>query len=188
MKITMTPKDSTMLFKNIFENSDMFLAEWKESDFYEENLIKDSNIKKIHTLLYAKHGNSAVSCIDIEQFKAKVFDLIFEYGPTWQRRIEVQKKLRELNEEELTLGSKAINNLALNPDSIPSTDTTEEISTVSQQNVNKIKRAKLEAYSNLVELLDDDVTRTFLEKFNKLFALFVDTKPTLYYDCDEEDE
>lgn len=185
----MTPKDSTMLFKNIFENSNKFLEKWKGSDFYEEGIVKDNNIKRIYALLYAKHGNSAVACNDINQFQSKVFDLIFEYAPTWEKRIEIQKKLRELNEEELTLGAKAINNIALNPSCIPSTDVTEEISTVSQQNVNKIKRAKLEAYSNLVELLDDDITRSFIERFRVLFALFVNTEPTLYYDeCDEEDE
>lgn len=184
----MIPRDRTLLFKNIFENSDDFLQNWKESDFFEEELIKDFNIKKIYALLYAKFGNSAVATSDINQFKAKVFDIVFEYAPTWEKKLEVQKNLRKLNEEELTLGAKSINNLVYNPSTIPSTDTTEEIPTVNQQNVNKIRKAKLEAYSNLVDLLDDDVTRTFVEKFRNLFALFVDTKPLLYVDCDEDEE
>lgn len=187
-KKIMIPRDRTLLLKNIFEDSDEFLQNWKESGFFEEELIKDANIKKIYALLYAKFGNSAVACSDINQFKAKVFDIVYEYAPTWEKKLEVQKNLRKLNEEELTLGAKSINNLVYNPSTVPSTDTTEEIPTVNQQNVNKIRRAKLEAYSNLVELLDDDVTRTFIDKFRNLFALFVDTKPLLYVDCDEDED
>ena len=176
----MLPTDSTLKFSEVFENSTKFLNEWKASALYEEGLIKDENVTKTFYLIYAAKGNSAISNMDVNQWKYKVWSIIYQYGPTWQRKLEIQKSLRSLNEEQMTDGTKAINNLATNPQTEPSTNVTEEINGVVQQTVNKFKKSRLEGYASLVDLLDADVTKEFLDRFKPLFAMFVRTRPAAY--------
>ena len=103
-------------------------------------------------------------------------------------RIRIQKVLRGLSEEELKEGSKTIQNIASNPSTEPSTNNTEEIITVNQQQVYKNRNSKIGGYARLVELLDEDVTQYFLAKFKPLFAVFVRTRPALYVVDEEEGE
>ena len=176
----MLPTDSTLKFSEVFDNATKFLNEWKASAFYEEGLIKDENVTKTFYLIYAAKGNSAISNMDVNQWKYKVWSIIYQYGPTWQRKLEIQKSLRSLDEEQMIDGTKAINNLATNPQTEPSTNITEEINGVVQQTVNKFKKSRLEGYASLVDLLDDDVTKEFIDRFKPLFAIFVKTRPAAY--------
>lgn len=176
----MLPTDSTLRFSEVFDNATKFLNEWKASALYEDGLIKDENVTKTFYLIYAAKGNSAISNMDVNQWKYKVWSIIYQYGPTWQRKLEIQKSLRSLNEEQMTDGTKAINNLATNPQTEPSTNVTEEINGVVQQTVNKFKKSRLEGYASLVDLLDDDVTKEFIDRFKPLFAVFVKTRPAAY--------
>ena len=111
--------------------------------------------------------------------------MIFEYGPTWEARLNIQDKLRNLKEDELLKGSISIQNTAVNPGSKPTTQTTEELLGVSDQVVNKFKRDKLSAYNNLYELLKTDVTEGFLQKFDKLFLVNLQPELPLLYDVEE---
>lgn len=176
----MLPTDSTLKFSEVFDNATKFLTEWKASALYEDGLIKDENVTKTFYLIYAAKGNSAISNMDVNQWKYKIWSIIYQYGPTWQRKLEIQKSLRSLDEEQMTDGTKAINNLATNPQTEPSTNITEEINGVVQQTVNKFKKSRLEGYASLVDLLDDDVTKEFIDRFKPLFAIFVRTRPAAY--------
>ena len=183
----MLPTDSTKKFSEVFDSATKFLNEWKASALYEEGLIKNENVTKTFYLIYAAKGNSAISNMDVNQWKYKVWSIIYQYGPTWERKLEIQKAIRNLNEEQMMEGTKAINNIAANPQCEPSTDTTEEIRTISNQTVNKFKKSRIEGYASLVDLLDSDVTREFIDRFKPLFAVFVRTRPAAYV-VDEEGE
>lgn len=174
------PHDTTKIFTDIFDSEAVFLNSWKECGLYDEALLTESNVKKLFFLLYSKFGNSAIANWDEEQFKYKVYAIMFQYGPTWQKRLEVQKKLRSLSDEELMKGSKAIYNHAYNPSTDPSTSTIEEILTINDQNTTNFKKSKIEGYGMLLELLETDVTEEFLRRFKPLFATFVYTRPDLY--------
>ena len=188
MSWQMTSKNNTRLFSQIFTSNTSFLSEWKSSGLYENDLIKDTSINKLYYLLYSKYGNSPIASYDENQFKYQVWSIIYQHGPTWERKLEVQETLRKLNEEEIMTGTKAINNIASNPSTAPSTNNTEEIRTINGQTVAKYKKAKIEGYASLVLLLDSDITKDFLEKFRPLFAMFTNTNPLLYVDKDEGDE
>ena len=182
------PTDSTKLFSQVFKNADEFLTGWKSSGLYEEDLVSDEDIKKIYYLMYANWGNSAISGMDVNQWKYRVWSIINQFAPTWAKRVEIQKVLRGLSEEELKEGSKTIQNMASNPSTEPSTNNTEEIITVNSQQVYKNRNSKIGGYARLVELLDEDVTQYFLAKFKPLFAVFVRTRPTLFVVDEEEGE
>lgn len=146
-----------------------------------EALLSSSAIKTLYYLLYARYGNSTIASFDETQFKYKVFSTIYMYGPTWEKRIEIQKAVRDLNLDEVMDGGKAVYNTALNPNQAPSTDSLEELKYISQQNTTKYKKSKVDAYNVLLGLLETDVTEAFIGQFKKLFLIVVTPELPLWY-------
>ncbi|MDD7755503.1 MAG: hypothetical protein PUJ51_13510, partial [Clostridiales bacterium] len=64
------------------------------------NFKEDTN-QTLFYLLSARYGNSSVANSDENQFKLKLFSTIFQYGPTWEKRLSIQTDLRALTEDEL---------------------------------------------------------------------------------------
>lgn len=166
-------------FTEIWENVEAFLADYKQAGI--PQLISETSATTLYYLLYARYGNSTIASSDENQFKYKVFTYIFMYGPTWEKRLEIQKAIRELDIEEIKKGSIAIYNKALNPETAPSTQTLEEIEMINEQNVNKYKRSTAEAYGLLIGLLQTDVTAYFLDRFRDLFLIIVEPELPLWY-------
>lgn len=168
---------------NIWSNETDFINDVKSSPLH---IIREDSLRVLFYLLYAKYGNSPIANYDEEQFKFKVYSTIFQFGPTWEKKLEVQKKIRELNDEEIRLGSKQIFNKATNPSGDPSTCTLEEISYINQQDTANIKKSKLEGYATLLDLLETDVTGAFIEKFSICFKQFVMPENPLLYGSERE--
>ena len=184
MPMQMTPQYNTILFNDVYEDVNTFLEDYKNNGI--NTTITDQSATTLFYLLFARYGNNPIANLDITQFKYKLFATIFQYGPTWEKRLEIQSKIRGLTEEEIMLGGKAIYNHAYNPSSAPSTDTLEEINYINDQNTTKYKKSKLEAYTLLNDLLENDVTEFFLDKFKSLFKQFVASENPLLYITEDE--
>lgn len=184
----MLPRYDTKLFCDIYDNAEDFVADCKDNGI--PNLLTDTSLTTLYYLLYAKYGNNPIANFDETQFKYKLFANIFQFGPTWEKKLDVQAKLRALTDEDLMKGSKAIYNHAYNPSTTPSTATLEELTTINDQNTTNYKKSKLEGYALLLELLESDVTGAFLETFCKLFKVVVAPERTHIYvtECEEEEE
>lgn len=78
-------------FTQIFPNSQDFLEEWKESGIYDQGLVSDTSIERIYYLIYARYGNSTIASYDETQFKYKVFSIIYEYAPTWEKSLRSRR-------------------------------------------------------------------------------------------------
>ena len=166
-------------FSNIWENVDEFKEDYSDNGIGVS--ISDDNATTLYYLLYARYGNSTIASSDENQFKYKLFSIIFQYGPTWEKRLDIQKKLREMSEDDLRESAKAIYNHSYNPSTAPSTDTLDELTTINDQNVTKHKRSRTDAYALLLSLLETDVTGEFLDKFKKLFITIVEPELPLWY-------
>lgn len=188
----MIPQYSTVLFTDIYDNVEDFIADYKNesSDFVNgiPNLISDTSAETLFYLLYARYGNNPIANRDINQFKYKIFSVIFQYGPTWEKRLEVQAALRQLTLDDIRLGSKAIYNQALNPSTEPSTASLEELTFINQQNTTNYKKSPLEGYAILLDLLNTDVTEEFIKKFNICFKKFVSAERPLIYVTEEDED
>lgn len=180
---------TNVTFTDIYNNAEDFVNDYKTSGLYIDAgndkdkisiKISDDSAKTLYYLLYARYGNSSIRNWDETQFKYKLFSTIFMYGPSWEKRLEVQAKLRALKEEELTLGAKQIFNHSYNPSTAPSTDTLDELTTINDQNVTKNQRSKLDAYNLLLSLLETDVTNEFLNKFKPLFMQIGFDEPDIF--------
>lgn len=187
--IKMTPEYSTILFTDVWGDVDEFKTDFADSPFVGSiSASTPDNVSILYYLLYGKYGNNPIANQDVEQFKMKLFGIIFCYGPTWEKRLDIQSKLRALTEADILAGSKAIKNIALNPQTSPSTSSLEELTYINQQDSMNWKRSKMEAYSQLWDLLNTDVTVRFLDEFKKCFKIFVKPeKPLVYITEDEED-
>ena len=69
----------------------------------------------------------------------------------------------------------------MNPGTTPSTSSLEELPGIDDQNTTQYKKNKLDAYANLMGLLEKDVTEEFLSKFKNLFLKFVEREIPLWY-------
>lgn len=182
----MIPEYSTVTFTDVWDNIDDFKFDLSNSPF--NNCLTTNSVNILFYLLYARYGNNPIANRDINQWKFKVFSVMFQYGPTWEKRLDIQSKLRAISDDDLLLGAKAIYNTALNPSTTPSTGSLDELTYINSQNTTNYKKSKMEAYSQLLELLEVDVTEEFLVKFKKCFKVFVAPEKPLLYVTDTEDE
>ena len=166
-------------FTDVYESVEDFLADYKGCGI--PTTISDNSAQTLFYLLYGSYGNDVVASSDINRFKYKLFSIIFQYAPNWEKQLEIQNKLRGLTEDDIRLGSRQIYNTAQNPSTEPSTDTTDELQYINNQNVTKNQRGVLEGYATLLSLLRTDVTQEFLNRFRKLFLTIVQPEEPLLY-------
>ena len=174
----------TRTFAQIFPNIGEFKATATAAQIPLK--ISDNSLTTLFYLLYAKYGNSNIAYSDENQFKYSVFSKIFMYGPTWERRLEVQDTIRTLDEDELVRGGQALYNHAFNPSTQPSTNTESALPYINDQNRTIYTKSKLEGYSILIDLLETDVTGEFIGKFKDLFLTVVASPEPLLYTTYEE--
>ena len=93
--VTNLPEYSTEKFSDIYKKASEFLSDYHNIGI--TPVISDSNASLLFYLLYGRYGNNPIANWDITQWKYKIFSVVFQYGPTWEKRLEVQKKLRELS-------------------------------------------------------------------------------------------
>ena len=130
----MLPRYDTKLFCEIFEDAETFSTEYKASGLYDattsgspavihlNNSLSDTNINILYYLLYAKYANNPIANYDENQFKYKLWAIIFQYGPAWAKKLDIQNKVRELTDDEKTDTEKLIEELK---ESLKGTDTSQ---------------------------------------------------------------
>lgn len=163
---------STKTFKEIFATSDDFTTYFNSSAFSGSV----SNLALIYALIYAKYANSHIVGSDEEQWKMRLCSHIYSYGPTWEKKVDIQKTLREMSESDLILNGKMISKSGYNPSTIAEDGPNpeyEEISTVDTQNTSRTITGKVNAYANLWSLLKTDITTSFINSFKNLFITII---------------
>ena len=193
MSITLTALHETATFAEIWPSASDFTTDYNSlvagfgSNFNAP--VKSANLNAIYYLLYARYGNTPMCNNDVNQFKMKIVANIVMYGPTWERKEEIQKSLRTIADDDLLIGAKQIYNHAYNPSTAPSTSALTELEYINDQNTASHKKSKMEAYSILWNLLHAEATREFIERFKNCFSVFVDRSWVPFYiDSDNEGE
>lgn len=179
-------------FSDIWGTAEAFLLDYKSSGITAN--ITEDNALLLYYLLYSKYGNSTIASSDENQFKYKVYSTIFMYGPTWEKKLQIQNEIRSLSLEELMEGGKAVYNKALNPSQPVAsgtgasegegTNTLDELTFINEQNTTKYKKSRADAYALLLALLETDVTEAFISRFKKLFLTVVSPERPLWYETD----
>lgn len=180
---------NTRRFNEIYDNASDFLTDYTtyETSISNVNKIENKYVTVTWTLLTAKFGNNPIANWSEEQFKMKVFSTMFQYAPTWVKRLDIQDKVRSLTETDIITGDKTIYNQALAPNQAPSTASLDEVDFISSQNTANKKKSKMNAYNDLLILLDTDVTQEYIDKFKKLFLQIVIPTNTFIYTTEGEE-
>lgn len=179
----------TRSFSEIFPDAATFLAEYASNgvtvavkSLTTKEPISTKSATILYYALYAKYGNSSIASSDENQFKYKLWTTIYEYGPAWEKRQEIQQKLRTLTDDEINATTMMIYNHAFYNGSEPAV---EILPGIDSQNTTKGKRGKLEGIRMLWEMLVTDVTEQFLGQFKKLFIKVVMPQLPLWYEQPE---
>lgn len=181
-------------FSDMFPNLDAFLNGNKDSfgdpislGYNEVEIPKKltgESVTTLYYLLYGRYGGSTITGDDQYQWCYQLFSLIFMYGPTWERRLQLQDEIRAMTIEDATRGAVSINNQSLNPSEAPVTDSDAILKTINTQIVNKYNKSKVEGYQYLIDLLETDVTKIFLDRFKVLFLKIVAPQEPLWYETE----
>lgn len=237
------PRYATKLFTDVYDNAESFYNDWAESGLFTDE-IKKSNIEYLFYLLYARYGNSPIANGDVTQFCYKMWSIIFQDGANWQKKLDIQKTLRKLEEADILIteslkskidrtsdtnsnqktngtsnqktNAKNIHNHAFNPSAPPAADVDEPLNFINEQNyehdhndvdvtaennVDNVVNAKdneilesvksgdrVKAYAQLYEILRDDATSAFIDRFKICFKMVVVPEhPTVYINEMEEE-
>ena len=165
----------THSFTEIFEEFDAFKDAYNNTVF--AGAISNDNLQLLYYLLYARYGNSHIANSDENQFLYKMCATIWQFGPVWEKKIEVQREIRGLTLDELQEGSKQISDHAYNPSTVPSG----EIENINEQDRIKYKKSKADAYALIMEIMEQDVTEEFINKFKPLFLIITEPQEPLLY-------
>lgn len=184
------PQYSTVTFTQVWDEVEDFMQDFHNNGLFDTTTqpLTDATAQTLYYLLYARFGNNPIANRDINQWKYKMFSVILQYGPTWAKKMEVQKALRELSIDDLREGTEAVHNAAFNPETAPSTDDYDPLPFINQQNATKYKKNKLDGYALLVALLEDDLTYKFLNKFQHCFKQFVAPEEPLLFVTEEDED
>ena len=182
----MTPQYNQTIFSNIWDSVEDFMSDCHASQM--PITLTDTSLTTLYYLLYGRHGNDPIVNRDLNQWKYRIYSVIFQYGPTWEKRLDIQGKIRNLTEDQLIQGSKVISNNASNPQSVPTTSTLDELEYINSQVTSNQKRSHMEAYALQWEMIANDVTEDFLMRFDNLFLkVLIPQNPLLYSQEDIED-
>lgn len=89
-------------FTDVYDNADDFVADYKDNGF--PTTITDDSANVLFYLLYSRYGNNTIASSDITRFKYKMFGTVWQYGPTWEKKLDIQKMLREFTEAQILSG------------------------------------------------------------------------------------
>ena len=223
----MKPMYDTNLFCEIWDSSEKFLADYNNTGTEFTNqvptTITQENALMTYLLLFSRYGNNPIANYDVTQFKNKIFTLIWQYGPAWEKRLSMQEDIRNLTLQEIMTGTKTdwsmegtqsqnnsgtdttINNHAYNPSTAPTTQSTNELDYIDQQQVAKgtatstisgtdnkttgqvVTKSKMDAYAQLWDLVATDVTNSYIAKFKNCFKQFVAPERRMIYVTEDEE-
>lgn len=184
-------KSNQKTFLDIFPTYDYFTSSLADFPFFSPDEITDDYKTKTYYLLVSRYGDTPVTGYSDEpRWKLRLFQVYAEYAPEWQTKSELQKTIRSMEISSFADAGKVVNNVALNPNTEPSTDSLDELTYINQQNVARKKLSESEAISRKRSMLEDGLDDEYLDHFKKLFSPFLlkDVPLWVYTDGGDDDE
>ena len=99
INVDMIPQYDTKLMTDVWSKAPDFVADYQNIGI--PTTISVQNATTLYYLLYARYGNTPIANYDEEQWKYKIFSVVFQYGPTWEKRLDIQNTLRGLQISDL---------------------------------------------------------------------------------------
>ena len=181
-------------FSSIYNSVETFIEEYNNAGINAlasvidpsgyNNVFNTSTLTAIYYLLYSRYGNSVIASSDINRFQEQLFSIIIQNVPVWLKKSQIQSKLRNLTEEEIEMSYSSVLNTASNPNNVEDNNDG-ELPYISNQNVSKTKKGKINAYKDYLDILSNDYTEIFISKFKKLFLTVIQPEEPLLYESED---
>lgn len=181
-------------FSSVYDSVDTFIEEYNNAGINAlasvidpsgyNNVFNTSTLTAVYYLLYSRYGNSVIASSDINRFQEQLFSIIIQNTPAWLKKSQIQSKLRNLTEEEIEASYSSVLNTASNPNNVEDNNDG-ELPYISNQNVSKSKKGKINAYKDYLDVLSNDYTEAFISKFKKLFLTVIQPEEPLLYESED---
>ena len=166
MNNDMLPQYDTKIFTDIWEEASDFLYDYQHLGI--PTTISTNSATTLYYLLYAKYANSPIGNRDEEQFKYKVFSVVFQYGPTWEKRLSIQTSLRALTLDDLVDGGKFDESFQHEGSNVSESEGT----TGNRKVLNTNEAIKTEEFTDTFRWKEDVNTQSDAQEFcKKLFEI-----------------
>jgi hypothetical protein len=171
----------------IYPTYEDFAADYVEVGLDDIPFKNADFLRTIYYLLMGEYANSEIMNLSLDMFRYRFFTKIMAYGPEFERQLGIQKELLAMGDEALQVSSKTVYNTARNPSQKPPTAETnpneigEILPYIDSQNTTNHVRSKLDAWAYLNSLLDHDLTREFIQRFDELFVVSLYGNSGIYY-------
>lgn len=164
---------STESFSDRFSNYQEFKRKYDESPM-EDRLIHDEGygayqLDTIYALLASRYWADHMKSNNGDMFELRLFQIIWQHGPKWQRDMKLYDKVRNLTEDEMSIGSKSIHNHAQHPDTAPDNDSVKALPFIDSQNVTTYIKSPRDRNIDILELENSEITENFISRFSILF-------------------
>lgn len=146
----MIPQYDTKLFTEIWDEASEFITDYNTVGI--PATISQANATTLYYLLYARYGNTPIANYDENQFKYKVFSIIFQYGPTWEKRLSVQETLRGMQLADLIDNGQISELYESNEESEGNTSFSNETSNTTTGGTTSTGTVKVETDSNFEDI------------------------------------
>lgn len=144
-----------------------------------------ATIDTVYYLLLARYAGTHARSDNETQWKLKVMALIFRYAPAWKKDLDIQDELCGTDIETLLEGDLSVYNSSANPDGTPinpdGTTPSKVIGGINSQQTTYKKYGKLKGLAMLQEVLKNDVTGAFIDRFKVLFDIVASPQRPLWY-------
>lgn len=173
-------------FLEVFPDSSSFLTAYNNE--YIPMTLSTTEATLVYAQLAGRYGNSPIASSDLGRFQMRLFSIIYNEGPIWKKKLELQNEVRNLTSANMieAASGKVIQNRADNPSSFVQAGTGSDvlIEKINSQATSIQKASKLNAIAS-INLLLENVTEPFLDKFKELFQVIVQPElPLLYSDVE----
>ena len=163
------------LFTTIFPDLET-LNEWKVKLM---PTIPDTTEEEWVALL-GRYGGSHIRYNNRVQFIASFFTILKEAQEKLRIKLQVNTRLRTLEEVEALDGEEVISNTATNPDQEPSTVDYDPLPYVNSQVAQKGKLGKVKGLYNWKHSVGGQAYNEFLDAFKQLFRVILREEETVY--------
>lgn len=175
----------TRSFSEIYPDFATFQTAYKKGAFPDMLLTgtgyANFGLSTIYALLMARYFESHISTDSEDAFELQLMSRIFQHGQAWQKEMYLQQKLIGMTDADILDGGKIVYNHAEHPDTPPTTDTLDELTYISDQNVTKYKKYAPDAWGQVTAGIDSGICKRFTDKFRDLFLTCTAPDFPLYY-------